>query len=257
MCVIAVIAIVIAATGAISCGRIWLHETKEYMMYGYVLPENVERRVAVIDDERVSFLVVHLPSTMTWFLANDPSSPKTVREWKDSFHASLVLNGSYFTEDHEPAGYYAIDGVQSGKAECPTGDRLGYTFGVAMKEKKLVMTYIPDLSEAFCSEYLTGFASFPTLVRNDVSTIETDSGLKARRTMMAQTMDGKQQILITESGETTLYDVAQWLVDQPEIYAIVGNLDGGPSTGLSIHSISGKDVNIPSAAVPNVILGWE
>ena len=251
------VVLVIAFGAFASTLSAWVTQGIDTVVYGYALPANVERRTAVIDGDRVSFLVVHVPTSMTWRLKNDPSSPKTVHEWRNELGASLVINGSYFTEANEPSGYYAINGVQSGNATCPTADPNGYTFGIYLDQGKLMTTYIPEIPEtfSFCSSSVTGFASFPTIVMNDQSMIAEDSGLKARRTMLATVQGGDQQIIITESGEVTLYDVAQWLIDQPETYELVGNLDGGPSTGISISNGTKAEVNVPSAVVPNVIAG--
>lgn len=258
---VVVLALMIGAItyGAIHAGS-WFAVGREYLRYGYVLPANVERRATVIDGEQVSFLVVHVPTSMEWRLANDSVAPKAVHEWREDLGAFLVLNGSYFTENYDPTGYYAVNGVQYGDAVCPrfetTTDAVGYTFGVVVDHGKLEIVYIPDIPEtySFCTASTTGFASFPTIVKNGVSMIEKDSELKARRTMLARRSDGDQQIIVTESGEVTLYDAAQWLLDQPEMYELVGNLDGGPSTGISMKGEQ-WDIEIPSAAVPNVLWG--
>jgi hypothetical protein len=238
----------------------WFSVAREYLRYGYTLPANVERRTAIIDGETVSFLVLHVPTSMRWEFANDPTAPRSVHEWREDFGAELVVNGAYFTETNQPAGYYAIDGVQSGNATCPSfhdGERsIGYTFGVVLEHDRLDMVYLPDVPEtfSFCTRETTGFASFPTIILNDVSMIETDSALRASRTVLAETVEGDQEIIVTESGEVTLYALAAWLLEQPETYELVGNLDGGPSTGISMKG-ERWDVEVPSAAVPNVIIG--
>lgn len=241
----------------------WISTAMEYLRYGYTLPANVERRSAAIDGEFVSFLIVHLDDAMTWGFANDPSGPRSVHEWREDLGADLVMNGSYFTETNQPAGYYSIDG--NANTVCPmlssnADIAFGYTFAVWINDHRLEFGYTadhPEICGGPAAAPVTAFASFPTLVYQNASMIEEDSELKAHRTMLAQTVDGERFIVLTESGEVTLYDAAQWFLEQDEEYAIVGNLDGGPSTGLSMRGTR-WDIEVPSAAVPNVIWGsWE
>lgn len=241
----------------------WISTATEYLRYGYTLPSNVERRTAIIDGESVSFLVVHLDDTMTWGLANDPTSPRSVHEWREDLGADLVINGSYFTETNQPAGYYSIDG--NANTVCPmlssnADVAFGYTFAVWIENSQITFGYSadhPEICGGPAAAPVTAFASFPTLVYQNASMIEKDSELKAHRTMLAESIDGAKSIVLTESGEVTLYDAAQWFLEQSEDYAIVGNLDGGPSTGLSMRGTR-WDIEVPSAAVPNVIWGsWE
>ncbi len=262
--VIACIGIVLLATGGylvVTYARSWTSIGLEYLRYGYTLPSNVERRTAVIDGETVSFLVVHLDDSMTWGLANDPSRPRSVHEWRADLDADLVINGSYFTETNQPAGYYVLNGESNGV--CPMlssqGDiAFGYTFSVWIDDADHLQfgstASHPELCGGMDVNPADTFASFPTLVLDNASMIEGDSELKAHRTMLAQTLDGATSIVLTESGEVTLYDVAQWFLEQGEDYTIVGNLDGGPSTGLSMRGDQ-WDIEVPSAAVPNVIFG--
>lgn len=236
----------------------WMSVGREYLRYGYTLPESVERRFATIDGESVSFLYVHLDDSMTWGLVNDPKAPRSVHEWREHLEADIVINGSYFTETNQPAGYYSIDG--NANTVCPmlssdSDIAFGYTFAVWIENQQLEFGYTADHPE-ICggpgAAPVTAFASFPTLVYQNAPMIEKDSELKARRTMLAETVDGERFIVLTESGEVTLYDVAQWFLEQEEEYAVVGNLDGGPSTGISMKG-ERWDIEVPSAAVPNVI----
>ena len=239
--------------------RSWISASLEYLRYAYTLPSNVERRTAIIDDETVSFLIVHIDDTMTWGFANDPTSPRSVHEWRTDLDVDLVINGSYFTETHQSAGYYVLNGERNGV--CPmlssnSDIAFGYTFSVWIDDADHLefgsTSSHPELCGGMDVAPPDTFASFPTLIYQNASMIEKDSELKAHRTMLAQTVDGEQYIVLTESGEVTLYDVAQWFLEQNEEYVIVGNLDGGPSTGLSMRG-ERWDIEVPSAAVPNVI----
>lgn len=257
------VACAIAAYLVVSNARTWIATTTEYVRYGYVLPSTVERRTAVIDDQSISFLFVTIDDALTWRLANNPALPQSVQSWRETLGAHTVINGGYFTETNQPTGYYAIDG--SANIVCPirANDEndvpSGYTFGVWIDDGRLRFGYVNDHPE-ICNDstgtVIDAFLSFPTLVHQGESLIATDSGLHARRTLLAETVDGTRYIVLTESGEVSLFDAAQWFVAQPEEFTVVGNLDGGPSTGLSMEQET-WNIEIPSAVVPNVIVGTQ
>jgi len=225
-----------------------------YFNYGYAdLPSNMERRTAIIDNHPVSFLVSKFSeNTSKWGFANDPSSPRSVHEWRTFLDAKFVINGSYFTETNHPSGYYSLDGASSIIPWPETAfNENGYTFAVNINEGKMNIYYIP-MSSMLGPYPGSTFLSFPTLVLNDMPMVAVDSGLHARRTILAETDDGVIYIIVSEAGEESLYQMAQWLVAQPEHFRIAGNLDGGPSTGLSTLS-KPWDIEVQSAAVPNVV----
>lgn len=211
----------------------------------------------MIDGREVSFLILHVPQNMTWGLANDPSAVRSVHEWRTVLGATVVMNGSYFDGENNPAGYYARPGEESA-VDCPdfrdAASLAGYTFGVSVQSGRLHLSYIPK-DPSFCSDLLsdTKFASFPTLLVDGEPAVAADSGFLARRTMLAEGNNGID-IIVTESGEVSLYEAARWLDVQADDYALAGNLDGGPSTGISANA-EPWSVEVSSAAVPNVIWG--
>ncbi len=229
----------------------------QYFKYGYTkLPAFMERRVTAFDGHEVSFLVSKISvDAVKWGLTNDPSSPRSVHEWRTFLGAEFVINGSYFTETNEPSGFYSIDGASS-QVPWPANafDENGYTFAVNVNDEKMNMYFVPTSATLGPFPGST-FLSFPTLILNDTPQITIDSGLHARRTVLAQTDDGNIYVIVSESGEVSLYQMAQWLAAQPEQFSIAGNLDGGPSTGVSVTSTP-SDIEVQSAAVPN-ILYWE
>lgn len=247
----------VVVIGVLLFGQSLQDRAWEYLHYGYILPENIERRLATIDGEEVSFLIVRGIDAMQWDFANNPSEPQSVHAWREALNAKTVVNGSYFTEGYMPAGYYSLLG--NANTVCPplssSSDAFGYTFGVWIVNDQLGFGSVMD-NPWICggpnAEPVTAFASFPTLVKDNQVMIEEDSGLLAHRTMLAQTVSGEKWIVVTESGELSLYRAAQWFVAQNEDFRIVGNLDGGPSTGLSIAQ-EPWDIEVPSAVVPNVI----
>ena len=248
---------IIAVTLVLVSLRGWPRKIADFLTYGYSLPSSMERRIALVDGRKVSFLILHVPQAMTWGLANDPSAVRSVHEWRTVLGATVAINGSYFDGQNSPAGYYQQNGENSAVG-CPdfsdSASLAGYTFGVSIQSDKLHLSYIPQ-DPSFCSNLLSTarFASFPTLLVDGEPAVAADSGFLARRTMLAQGDNGVD-IIVTESGEVSLYEAARWLDTQPDDYTIAGNLDGGPSTGISARA-EPWSVEVSSAAVPNVIWG--
>lgn len=225
------------------------------------LPAWVERRDAAIGESSVTFLVIALPEDgWRWDIVNDPAHPKTVAEWRAELDADVVFNAAYFGSDFTPTGYLrdtaAVGGAESAVAWPTTAeqaDRFGYTFLVQPQAGGIQLGYLPDAPQ----NETTGDAllSFPTLLANGQPLIAENSGLYAARTVLAKDVHDVTYLIITERGNVTLYHLAQWLAQQPEQFVLAGNLDGGPSTGVSLEN--GRwDVEEPSASVPSVIVGY-
>jgi hypothetical protein len=236
----------------------WSDALVSVLRYGYwQLPSNMERRTVVIGDRHLSFLLARFAlGEYNWSFANATAMPKTVHEWREQLGADIVVNGSYFSETYAPTGFYqtptfasAIAWPDFSREEIP----IGYTFAAWIDaDDDLRLGYTPTMSAPAVNA--AALTSFPTLVKDDISMIEKDSGVLARRTILAKTADETVYVIVTESGELSLYEVAQWLVAQPEDFILAGNLDGGPSTGLSTIAPP-WNVEVRSAVVPNVIAG--
>ncbi|MEK7632692.1 MAG: phosphodiester glycosidase family protein [Patescibacteria group bacterium] len=233
----------------------YLPTMKSVLRYGYAdLPAFMERRITSFDGHEVSFLVSKFSADSQWSFANDPFSPRSVHEWRKNLGATFVMNGSYFTETNQPAGFYSINGADSIVAWPNVAfDENGYTFAVNITPEGTMNMYHVPASSMLGPYPGSTFLSFPTLILNDTPMVAEDSGLHARRTVLAQEDDGTIDVVVSESGEVSLYQMAQWLSQQPEHFRIAGNLDGGPSTGISTSS-SPWDIEVQSAAVPNVVV---
>lgn len=218
------------------------------------LPEGLSRRDLVIGDREVTMLVMRLPRDgEAYRLVADPERPKSVRAWREKLGALIVFNGSYFNEDGSPSGYWN-NGEGTSAVPWPAvdvqTDPYGYTFALTVRADGLEMRYLPDgpIAEPEAATFL----SFPTLVAGGEPIVASDSGLLARRTAVAEDADGNDYAVVTEKGTLTLYELSRWLAEQPENFVVAGNLDGGPSAGISVEN-ERQDVEVLSVAVPNVI----
>ncbi len=216
-------------------------------------PEGVTRRVQILHDREISFLIIPVPETVLIELVADMANPHSVQTWREQTGADIVINGSYFMETNEPSGYWKRTGEAS-VITWPTAeeqaDKVGYTFLLDVASGKLGLHYLPDEPQE--EPKGDAFLSFPTLLVDGKSMVERDSGLLARRTVVASTED-KTYLIVTEKGELSLYELAAWLDEQPENFLIAGNLDGGPSTGISMEN-GYHDIEVRSAEVPNVLV---
>lgn len=227
------------------------------ILYVIALPKPLDQRKMTFGDRTVVFTVVPLYKYANEFaLENDPTKPKSVKEWKDALNATLVFNGSYFDDEEQPTGYLKNDGT-TGRAPWPSPnqqeDTASYTFLVEVTQTGLELSYLPK--EPQTEPVVDALLSFPTLLYNGENLIAEDSRRYASRTILAEDKNGRDYVILTKRGEVSLFEMAQWLSIQPEEFSIAGNLDGGPSTGLSLTRKNG-DFDIYSADVPNVIAGY-
>ncbi|OGL99122.1 hypothetical protein A2501_00570 [Candidatus Uhrbacteria bacterium RIFOXYC12_FULL_57_11] len=219
------------------------------------LPDGLSRRTIRIGDREIGLLVYRLPSSLREYaLVGDPSRPKSVRAWREELGADVVFNGSYFMEDGTPAGYWKTGkgtSVVPWPSPVEQADPYGYTFALSIMNGGLETRYLPwdPITEPVGETLL----SFPTLVANGMAMVESDSGQLARRTAVAEDADGTDYLIVTERGTMSLFELSQWLASQPERFVIAGNLDGGPSAGVSIEN-NRQDIEVLSASVPNVVV---
>lgn len=220
------------------------------------LPKGITRRTIEIDDRHVVLDVINLSAQgFSMSLMNDPALPKSVKEWRAKTGADFVVNGTYFDEKNTPTGFYSLNGSSSVTEWPKVEDQLAtasYSFLVEVQEGEIALSYLPDSPRI--EPPANGFLSFPTLLANGASLVKADTGLRAARTMLAQDKAGDIYLITVEKSSLSLFEAASWLLAQPEGFILAGNLDGGPSTGVSYTD--GKRVfDELSAPVPNVIIG--
>ncbi len=219
------------------------------------LPANFERRTMPFADGRVvDFIVVRLPNDRwAWSMQNNPQSPKKVGAWRQELKSNMVINGSYFTEINQPSGFYKI-GSKNKRVRLPDPKQdKGYTGLVGVINGKLELGYLLYLRlESRVIEYYSAFLSFPTLLADGKNMVDTNSGKLSSRTVIAQDKDGNVFVILTERGSVSLFELAQWLKNQPEKFQTAINMDGGPSSGISF-SAENETYDLSSSVVPNVL----
>jgi hypothetical protein len=230
------------------------------LMYWFLdphYPPYVVQRQAVFNDRKVSFFIVDLTKGGYRFeLRNDEEGPKTVKSWREALGSDIVFNAAYFGEDDEPVGYLNTGMDASGvpwPSEETQRQQASYSFLTSVNGGRIDLRYLKE--EPLTQAAGNAFLSFPTLLYNGEVLIKEDSLQYSSRTLLAEASNGHTYLIVTKSGTVSLFEAANWLKDQPEKFTVAGNLDGGPSTGLSLEN-GQFDIEDPSDFVPSVIAGF-
>ncbi len=207
----------------------------------------IERVLIVrLDPDRVRFRVLYTPGTgkrvLEWAAVEKERSPL------------LVVNGGYFTPE-----YYATGLVVSGGEVFGTsyGDFAGM-FAVlpgGRVEVRWLATRPYDPNEML----LEAVQSFPVLVKPGgvVGFPPDPQDLPARRTAVAQDVEGRVLFLIAQRGYLTLHAFSRWLAASDLGIDVALNLDGGQSSGLYLAAGEAPVVVDSLVPVPVVIVAEE
>lgn len=167
------------------------------------------------------------PAFYEFKVAYHPGQPQTLREWQAETGALLLLNGGFFTETFYATGLTVIDGQHSGSSY---GDFAGMFAVTAVGPEVRWLAERPyDLNEPL--QY--ALQAFPMLVKpGGVVGYPEEDGDRARRTAVAQDVDGRILFIIAPWGSFTLHELSVWLVESDLNLNSALNLDGGTSSGL-------------------------
>lgn len=170
-------------------------------------------------------------------------TPKSLAEWQSASGAAVILNGGYFRIEE---GRYLPNGLT-----ISGGKRLGSSyegFGgmVAIRAQGTEVRGLAKRPYDPGEALLAALQSFPLLVKAGGKIgfpQEYEDGLQARRTVIAQDLDGKLLFIVTPQGYFTLHRLSAYLTASDLRLDVALNLDGGPSSGILV-----KDT--PSATIP-------
>lgn len=146
----------------------------------------------------------------------------------------LIVNGGYFDGNLHPVGYCKIGDQIISEAHAPK--LTGYLSLDASGKLDLHWKQLPDpVPESVLQ-------AGPFIIDPGAQIgIRSESGLPAKRTVVAQTQEG--EILIITTTAVSLFELARLLkVKLPSIDCAL-NLDGGPSTGLIYENIRIENQN--------------
>jgi uncharacterized protein YigE (DUF2233 family) len=179
-------------------------------------------------------------------------TPKSLEAWQKATHASLVVNGGYFTVENEkfsPDGLTVLNGRAVGKSFE------GYGGMLAIRGGRAELRWLVDRPYDSDERLQSALQSFPILVRPGGRLgfgSEREDQAAARRTVIAQDREGRILFIVTPQGYFTLHKLSAYLTESDLNLDIALNLDGGGSTGLLVADP--KEVIPSKVLLPFVIL---
>jgi uncharacterized protein YigE (DUF2233 family) len=178
----------------------------------------------------------------------DPERPRTVQQWAADSGATITINGGYFTPELTALGLVVTNGVYHGQSYDDFAGML------AVGPDGVQVRWLRDRPYNPGEPLLAAVQSFPVLIKpGGVMGFPEEDGMLARRTVIAQDRAGQIVIAICPNGTFTLHQLAAYLLQTDLELDIALNLDGGPSSGLSL-AIEEERIEIPSyVPVPVVI----
>lgn len=215
--------------------------------------ETVGPSVERWEDTTVILYRMPIPTVSLRFV-HSSSVPKSVREWSDDIAGELaIINGVYFNEDYAPTGLLISEGqTVSGRRFDPKRSGLLVLAPHFDIRDRLDLTGVVEAAQ-----------SYPYLIKNRKSAVSTDSSLMARRSFIGSDEQDRLYLGVAAARPISLFELGRHLAGLDVNWRSVLNLDGGPSTGLSVnikehretsYNIEKHLFNIPSAPVPNVII---
>jgi len=215
------------------------------------LIKGIERRVLTqhLGDHPFELTVYRLDPSLVQATLSYQEASERLDLWQQKLRAHLVINGSYFTEAHEPTGYFKIgdqvysekmyDAQSSGTVAIKSG-RISFLDTLKANTKKDAATSI--------------FQSFPYLIKPDGSDgVDVDSEKVARRTILAQDKQKRILVILLDKTPLSLFQLMHILRESDLDVALALNLDGGPSSGLVYHDDSFEESIIPLLPLPIVL----
>ena len=197
-----------------------------------LLRPGLERRILreLHEDGRVTerLYVLRLePALFTWGIGYHPGAPQSLTAWQAETDALLVVNGGFFTEAYEATGRIVVDGIGYGLS-------YGHFAGMlAMTDSSVEVRWLQERPYDMNEPLQDMLQSFPVLVKpGGRFGFTEEDGQAARRTVVAQDINGRILFIVTSETRFTLRELSRTLTFSDFELDIALNLDGGPSTGL-------------------------
>lgn len=188
--------------------------------------------------------------TLNFEIRENTESPKTIRGWhvQDEKDALIIINGFYFDENYNATGKLTVNGEEKGTAGYDADKSALVKLGrsVLVKRKSKLLT---DQHTLFAGD------TFPVLIEDGTSQISENSTKTARRSFIGNDIDGNT-VLGVSDAPLSLYDFAKHLQESEINLTTAANLDGGPSSGISIKAGNTNEYINSYSSIPNVIVAF-
>jgi len=191
------------------------------------------------------------PASVHWRVHYDPTAPRPVSAWAERLQPLLVVNGGYFTPENETTGLLVSDGRVWG---TPYAEFAGMFTVTA--DGQVSVRWLRDQPYDPNEPLMEALQSFPVVVKPGGVMgfpADADDGRPARRTVVAQDLQGRILIIVAPRGYLSLHELARFLAGSDLELDVALNLDGGFSTGLWLRA-GERSVEVDSLVpVPSVI----
>ncbi|HUV89478.1 MAG TPA: phosphodiester glycosidase family protein [Anaerolineae bacterium] len=193
------------------------------------------------------------PATVRFRVHYDPVVPRTVSGWAEHLQPLLVVNGGYFTPENETTGLL----ISEGRAWGTPYEEFAGMFAVSPSPagaEVVSVRWLRDWPYDPAEPLLEGLQSFPVLVKPGGVMgfpADADDGRPARRSVVAQDLQGRILIIVAPRGYLSLHELARFLAESDLDLNVALNLDGGFSTGLWLRA--GEPALAPLYSPPVVL----
>jgi uncharacterized protein YigE (DUF2233 family) len=185
------------------------------------------------------------------------AAPMTVESWARSLpKATFVANGVYFDEKFQPTGLLKTSNtlVNDRKYDLDKSGLLELSPAVAVIDtatKKLAPYSDTGIDVAKMTE---AGQSFPLLIKNGAPVNSFKNEDAARRTVVGTDTNGDVYVGAVPEDSVSFPALVSLLEKTGVKWNNVLNLDGGTSTGFSVHAGSFEETMNSIVQVPNVIV---
>ncbi|MDX1689224.1 MAG: phosphodiester glycosidase family protein, partial [Candidatus Promineifilaceae bacterium] len=206
------------------------------------LRPGLERRVLnVVDEEEGRWLenvtVLRLDSDAFRFgVAYRPGAPQDLEAWQAQTGALLLVNGGFYTEEYVATGLIISEGEVSGASYQGFGGMFAVAGAGPAVRSLREAPYDP------AEPLRHALQSFPLLLApGGRVAFPREDGAQARRTVVAQDVDGRLLFLVASRGHFTLHQLSRYLAASDLGLDVALNLDGGPSSGFLLASATADE----------------
>jgi hypothetical protein len=163
----------------------------------------------------------------------DPTATRTAEEWQRELGAVVVVNGSYFGQDHVPLTPLRCAGQPAGPASYQSTHGAFVTDGTRVD---IIDLQNRDALQAI-APYPDAMVSYPLLIDAAGANRSAESKFwLASRNFVALDEAGRVILGTTETGFFTLHRLGDFLKASPLGLRIALNLDGGPLVSQVIRA---------------------
>lgn len=149
-----------------------------------------------------------------------------ISEWGGG-KSGIFINGAYFNEDFSPSGFLVIDGKKISERIFDQNKS-----GLLIAADSFVQLRDLSLNPIREENFDNALQSYPFLIKNYQPAVNTNSGLKSRRTAIGIDEKGNIYLFISSFYYLSLYEFMEEIMAMNFEVRDVLNLDGGTSSGL-------------------------